>query len=159
MAYNPERHHRHSIRVKDYDYAEAGAYFVTVCIEHRECSLGGIVDGQMAINGWGQVAGEVWEQIAEHWPTVDLDAFIVMPNHLHGIVVIRDEGGTREEGEKGGGTPPLQGKAKPTLGAIIAYWKYQTSKRINAARKTPGTGIWQCSYYDRIIRSEGECLK
>ena len=157
MTYDPERHHRHSIRLKNYDYAEAGAYLVTVCIERRECLLGEIIDGQMAVNEWGQVAGEVWEQIAERWPTVDLDVSVVMPNHTHGIVILRDEGQAGEEGSdgtEGGGTPPLQIRAKPTLGAVVAYWKYQTSKRINAARQTPGTRVWQRNFHDRIIRSE-----
>lgn len=167
MAYNPERHHRRSIRLKNYDYAEAGAYFVTICIEQRECLLGEVIDGQMLVSEWGQIAGEIWEQIAEHWPMVDLDAFVIMPNHLHGIVIIRDEseilqgvaeeeGGGGEEGGaaiEGGGTPPLQGRPKPTLGSVIAYWKYQTSKRINTERQTPGARLWQRNYYDRIIRS------
>lgn len=167
MTYDPERHHRHSIWLKDYDYAEAGAYFVTVCIERRECLLGDVVDGQMAVNDWGRIAGEVWEQIAEHWPTVDLDVSIVMPNHTHGIVILRDKGqieeGRKEDGgnrgkgrdeEEGGGTPPLRGQMKPTLGAIVAYWKCQTSKQINAARQTPGTRVWQRNFHDRIIRNE-----
>jgi len=158
MVYNPERHHRRSIRLKDYDYAEAGANFVTICIEQRECLLGEVVDGKMLIDEAGQIAGEVWEQVAEHWPVVDLDAFVIMPNHLDGIIIIRDEsemvqGGT-EERKEGGGTPPLQQRQKPTLGSVVAYWKYQASKRVNMARQTPGARLWQRNYYDPILRSE-----
>lgn len=153
MEYNPERHHRHSIRLQGYNYAEAGAYFVTVCIEQHECLLGEIVDGQMLLDDWGQIASEIWEQVADHWPSVEIDAFVVMPNHLHGIIIIT-EGGAEKEG---GGTPPLQEvkpPQKPTLGAIMAFWKYQSSKRINEARQTPGMRLWQRNFYEWIIRNE-----
>ncbi len=152
MGYDPYRHHRHSTRLKEYDYSSEGAYFVTVCVEHRECLLGQVIDGDMTINDWGRVVEDAWKEVAEHWPAVELDAFVVMPNHFHGIVILHTEAdGT---GKEGGGTLPLQSVAGPTLGAVVAYWKYQTSKKINQIRQTPGLRLWQRNYYDRIIRSE-----
>ena len=149
MAFDSDRHHRRSVRLKGYDYAQGGAYFVTVCIQHWECLLGDVVDGQMVLSEWGLIASEAWERVAQHWPTVGLDGFVVMPNHFHGIVVLG--------GEEGGGTPPLQGAqvgGGPTLGAVFAYWKYQTSKAINEMRQSPGARLWQRSFHDRVIRND-----
>ena len=88
MTYDPARHHRRSIRLKGYDYTQAGAYFVTLCVQGRECLLGDVVDGELQMNESGQIAAECWDDMARHFPAVELDASIIMPNHLHGIVII-----------------------------------------------------------------------
>ncbi len=88
MKYDPERHHRRSVRIKGYDYAQAGAYFVTVCTHQRTCLFGTISDGQMRLNAVGQVATQCWQAIPNHFPNVRCDEFVVMPNHIHGILWI-----------------------------------------------------------------------
>jgi REP element-mobilizing transposase RayT len=92
LTYNPEIHHRRSIRLREYDYAQAGAYFVTICTHDRLCLFGEIVDGMMKLNQFGEIVSSCWEEIPRYFDNVELDAFVVMPNHVHGIVVIT--GGT-----------------------------------------------------------------
>jgi len=89
MRYNPDVHHRRSIRLKGYDYATEGAYFVTVCIQGRECLLGGISGGKMALNDAGAMVDELWRKLPEKFPGTRLDQYSIMPNHFHGIIWIR----------------------------------------------------------------------
>jgi putative transposase len=86
--YDPERHHRRSIRLKAFDYRTPGAYVVTVCTRYGECLFGQISEAQMRLFSSGQMVQSVWDEIPAHYPGVDADAFIVMPNHIHGIVVL-----------------------------------------------------------------------
>lgn len=88
MRYDPTLHHRRSIRLQGYDYAQAGAYFVTICTQGRECLFGEIVDGQMRLNEAGKMAWNTWHEMPKHYPRVQIDAFMVMPNHIHGIVIL-----------------------------------------------------------------------
>ena len=86
---------RKSIRLKGYDYTQAGAYFVTVCAHNRGCFFGEIVNGQMALNDCGNTAALCWREIPNHFPHVDLDEFIVIPNHMHGVLVIKNTVGAK----------------------------------------------------------------
>jgi REP element-mobilizing transposase RayT len=90
MTYDPRKHHRRSIRLKGYDYSLAGAYFVTVCVHRGRCLLGEIRDGEMHLNGLGEIAAAAWDDLPNHYPHVVLGAFVVMPNHVHGVVVLDD---------------------------------------------------------------------
>jgi REP element-mobilizing transposase RayT len=81
-------HHRRSIRLQGYDYAQAGAYFVTICTQNRECFWGKVVDGEMVLNDAGQMVKAVWDSLPSRFPFIELDQFCVMPNHVHGIVVL-----------------------------------------------------------------------
>ncbi len=156
MKYNPKIHHRQSIRLRGYDYSEPGAYFITICTQNRECNLGEIINGKMKLTVRGFIIDEFWLKIPEHFPNVELDEFVVMPNHVHVIIVINDnfnEGRKHQQNhEADRETPPL--RKKKTLGQIIAYYKYQTTKIINQIDDTPGMRIWQRNYYDRIIRNQ-----
>ena len=164
MTYNPEFHHRRSIRLKDYDYSRAGVYFVTVCSWKRECVFGEIMNGEMLLNGYGAIVEEQWDAIPGHFDNVETDEFIVMPNHVHAIVLIENCRGEVSSPssnpnsrktttqKQGGETPPLPRKI--TLGQVVAYFKYQSAKTINLIRNTPGAPIWQRNYYERIIRDE-----
>jgi len=163
MKYNPDIHHRHSIRLREYDYSSGGAYFVTICAYQRECLFGEVVDGEMRLNDCGGIVQEWWKQITTHFFGVTIDQFTIMPNHFHGIVTIVGAGFPRPDScdgiIKGGGTsvggetPPLR---CPTLGQIIAYFKYQSTKRINALRDNPGCPVWQRNYYEHVIRNEDD---
>ena len=88
MPYDPNRHHRRSIRLKGYDYSQAGAYFITICTQDRACLFGKVVNGEMRLNDAGRMVLAEWNRLPERFPHLVLDAFVVMPNHVHGIVVI-----------------------------------------------------------------------
>ena len=88
MTYDPDRHHRHSIRLRGYDYAQAGAYFVTICAQDRACLFGEEVDGEVRLSGAGEIVHTVWDDLMRWFPGIDLDAFVIMPNHVHGIVFL-----------------------------------------------------------------------
>jgi len=91
MKFDPDKHHRRSIRLPGYDYSRAGAYFITICTQNRECLFGNIVDGVMVINEYGMVVQKCWLETEYIRPGVKLDEYVVMPNHFHGIIVITDE--------------------------------------------------------------------
>ena len=90
--FDPKIHHRRSIRLQGYDYTQAGAYFVTMVTYHRDCLFGKIENEIMALNDFGKIADECWRAIPEHFPSVELGAYVIMPKHVHGIIVIRDTG-------------------------------------------------------------------
>ncbi len=88
MQYDPERHHRRSIRLRGYDYAQAGFYFVTACVQDRACLLGKIVKGDCDLSAAGEMVARWWEELPVTFADVETDAFVIMPNHMHGIVFI-----------------------------------------------------------------------
>ena len=92
MKYNPEKHNRHSIRMKDYDYSKTGRYFVTVCTRKKDNLLWCIEEGKMILSTVGNITEECWLAIPEHFKNVDIDEFVVMPNHVHGILFITNTG-------------------------------------------------------------------
>ena len=162
MVYDPEKHHRRSIRLRDYDYSQVGAYFVTVCTHGGVCSLGQIDDEVVKLSQAGQIILRCWRELPVRFPHVELDAFVIMPNHLHCVPVITDPpvgaGSPRPDGsppvDRAGEPCPYQETSKRGLGQIIAYFKYQSAKQINRLRGTPGSRIWQRNYYEHIIRSQ-----
>jgi len=150
--FDPTIHHRKSIRLKGYDYTQAGAYFVTVVTYHRDCLFGKIENEIMTLNDLGKIADECWRAIPEHFPFVELGAHIIMPNHLHGIVVIHDAG-------RGAiyRAPTVEQFGKPTVGSlptIIRTYKSAVTRIIG--REHNATSIWQRNYYERVIRNEHE---
>ena len=168
--FDPQKHHRKSIRLQGYDYSQAGAYYVTIVTYQRDCLFGEIVDGEMYINAYGEIVQKWWDEILIHFPNVELGAFVIMPNHVHGIIFITTErrgevlsprdnpndnnldenvDGTNQQG---GETPPLR---KRTLGQIVAYFKYQSTKEMNRIETENAiTKFWQRNYYEHIIRDE-----
>jgi REP element-mobilizing transposase RayT len=88
VRYDPNKHRRRSIRLQSYDYTQAGAYFVTICTQHRECLLGAIVEGDMVLNDAGCLIQAVWQRLPQRFPTIELGAYGVMPNHFHAIVIL-----------------------------------------------------------------------
>ncbi len=160
MLFNPDNHHRRSIRLRNYDYAQAGAYFVTICTWQRECLFGEIVEGEMALNELGSMAGAAWADLPNHYRHVELDTFVIMPSHIHGIIVFSDEQ-AEETGLHEGrvGNPPLREKMRHGLPEIVRGFKTFSSWRINAIRHNHGCPIWQRNYYDRVIRNENELTR
>ncbi len=108
MTYDHDIHHRRSIRLRDYDYAHAGAYFVTICVLNHECLLGDINNGVMTMNDAGRMVETVWQSLPDRFPAVKLDTYVVMPNHVHGIVFIHDDSmpGRNRPGTVGAGLGP-----------------------------------------------------
>ena len=90
MKYDPEKHQRRSIRLRGYDYSQPGAYFITMCTQKRECMFGDVVDGHMELNEYGKIATQRWLEIPMHYPNVSLDECIIMPDHVHAIIIIND---------------------------------------------------------------------
>jgi putative transposase len=90
MKYDPNIHHRHSIRLPTYDYSQPGVYFITVCAQNREYLFGEITDCKMQLNNAGRIAEKCWQEIPKHYPDFTLDKFIIMPNHVHGILFVKN---------------------------------------------------------------------
>ena len=147
MPFDPARHHRRSIRLKGYDYSRAGAYFVTMCIYRRECLLGEVVNGEMVLNEYGRVVCEYWEWIPKQYPHVDLDEWTVMPNHMHGIIVMVDGNGR-------GGSRTAPTTKRKSLGRLVGAFKTVSTKCINQLRQIPDGPFWQRNYHEHIIRDE-----
>ncbi|MGK0617738.1 transposase [Meiothermus cerbereus] len=114
MKYDPARHHRRSIRLRGYDYTQAGAYFITICTHGRECLFGEVADDEMHLNEYGRIVRDVWFDLPNHVSNVVLDAFVVMPNHVHGVVVIVN-GGVVGVGSVGVGSVGVGSEPTPTV--------------------------------------------
>jgi len=152
-GYAPNKHHRRSIRLRGWDYRDSGAYFVTIAAHDRAHLFGEIVNGAMMVSDFGRIVAEEWERTAQLRPYVRLDAFVVMPNHVHGIVwILEDE--TPGRGEAAPRPHPPRGVKSGSLGAIVGAFKSIVTRRINQIRGTPGVPVWQRNYYERIIRNE-----
>jgi len=152
MKNSPEKHHRRSIRLKDYDYSQEGGYFITICTFNRECLFGDVVNGQMCLNEIGRVVVDEWTSSGRIRKEIGLDEFIVMPNHLHGVVIITESNVVGATGRS-----PLQRGPRPkSLGAFIAGFKSAATKRINELCGTPGEPIWQRNYYEHVVHDEHE---
>lgn len=108
-----EQHQRRSIRLKEYDYASVGAYFVTLVTHGRECLLGEIREDEVVLNPTGMMVQGEWERLAMRFPQVDLDEFVIMPNHVHGVIVIKEDGAAQAVADSDpGGTSLQEGAAK-----------------------------------------------
>ncbi|MBI1920776.1 MAG: hypothetical protein HYS23_06805 [Geobacter sp.] len=180
MTYNPDVHHRRSIRLRDFDYSSAGAYFVTICAQGRACLFGDVVDGVMTANDAGGMVGKWWCELAIKFPFVEPDLFVIMPNHFHGIIFmvgadlcVRPElhvppAKCIEPGAHIGAPllemPTSGGHAGTPLPTIVQWFKTMTSNEYmkNVAQSGwpsfPGR-LWQRNYYERVIRSDTELDK
>lgn len=152
MPFYPQRHHRRSIRLRDYDYSQVGAYFVTVCTKNQKCFFGEIENGEMTLNEYGMIIEKEWLRTEKMRSNIQMDKYIVMPNHFHGIIIINCRGTLQR-------TPTKEQFGRPisnSIPTIIRLFKSTTTKQINQIRKTPGIPVWQRNYYDHIIRNEKE---
>lgn len=154
MTHDPRKWRRRSIRLKGYDYTQAGGYFITLVAHDRQCLFGEIINGEMRLNEYGAIVTEEWNHTAMIRPNVELDAFVVMPNHIHGIIMIVCRGESQFAPTET--IEPKQPFRSPsgTIGAIIRGFKSATTKRINQSRNTPGVPVWQRNYYEHIIRND-----
>jgi len=165
-----------SIRLPDFDYTRPGAYFITICTADRACWFGDVVDGEMRVNAWGEIVQRTWDNLPNHFRQVALDQFIVMPNHVHGIIMLNDErrcgvGAKQGSSASPASVPPAipvtnQGKAGESLAlplhgtvagslcAVVQNFKSVTTRKINKIRHTPAHPLWQRNYYEHVIRND-----
>jgi putative transposase len=161
-----------SVRLPGYDYASPGAYFVTVCTHRRACTVGIVDKGQVVLSPLGESVVAAWTALPVHFPGVVLDAFVVMPNHLHGIVIIMDPAAVNVAGISVAGVgakhpaiadaSPLHvphralGTTSGSIPALIQNAKSVSARRVNQLRGTPGALVWQRGYFEHIVRSHDE---
>jgi putative transposase len=170
------RHRRRSIRLKGYDYTRNGAYFVTICTQDRVCLFGTVVNGHMQMNEYGREVADCWSWLAQRYSYVHLDEWVVIPNHMHGIIVIADDrrNGSGRDGVgldvaysegvcRGGSRTALTRTAltgsriasakRKTLGRLIGAFKTLSTRRINGVPSTPGAKVWQRDHYEHVVRN------
>ena len=164
MIYDLIKHHRRSIRLKGYDYTQPGAYFVTLVTQGRECLFGEIAAGEMRLNRFGQIAKREWERLSKRFPAVQIDAYVIMPNHVHGIIVIRGRGTaellTDKDPETLRRAPTNReqfGQPVPgSIPTIIRSYKSAVTYRVNLMRNCGPAQVWQRNYYEHVVRDEAE---
>ena len=152
MKYDPHKHHRRSIRLKGYDYTQNGAYFVTICTWQRQSLFGAIVSSQMQLTRYGEIIELYWDNLIKHHRHVELDQFVIMPNHVHGIILLTDNQLIANNdlwGRSNQSRPQRHG-----LPEIIRGFKTFSARSINRHRKLTGVSVWQRGYYEHIIRSQ-----
>ena len=147
--YNPRKpvppgtRHRHSNRLKGYDYSPSGAYFITICTHDKVCLFGDIVDGEMRLNDLGMIVETAWFDLPNHYSHVTLDSFCIMPNHVHAVIVLDDS--------MHGNRARIMNNPLPE---IVRAFKSFSARRINELRDSKGVSVWQRDYYEHIIRDE-----
>jgi REP element-mobilizing transposase RayT len=158
MPYNRDVHHRRSIRLPAYDYASTGAYFITIVTKNRECLFGDVVAGKLRHNPIGDIVSAEWARTGVIRAEVNLDVFVVMPNHIHAVVHLRAVGahGRAPLRTVEASDPPY--RAPRSLGSLVAGFKSAATSAVNRQRGTPGAPVWQRNYHERVIRSPAELI-
>jgi REP element-mobilizing transposase RayT len=151
MKYDPNKHHRRSIRLPGYDYRTPGAYFITICSWQRECLFGEVINDKMQLSPYGKTVLFNWSLLPKRYQNVALDNFIVMPNHVHGIIVLKGSPERNSTESKKFGH--RKSKIHP-LSEIVRGLKTSSARRINQMRYLTSLSVWQRGYYEHIIRNE-----
>ncbi len=162
MKFDPQKHHRRSIRLKGYNYAEPGAYFITICTYQRQCWFGNIRDGKMYLNQIGKIVAQEWINSGQIRPSLQLEQWVIMPNHVHGIVIITDTNTVgahryaplptpQNRPSKQSVIPPRKPRS---LSSFVAGFKSAVTIKINTIRQTSNPPIWQRNYYESILREQ-----
>jgi putative transposase len=174
MKFDP-RKHRRSIRLKGYDYTTPGAYFITICTYQRECLFGEIINEVVILNGLGEIVKHAWHDLPNHYSHVFPDQFCIMPNHVHGIIILTDSPVEMDESHGRGGSqtrpydkigplnetrPDKEPLSNPGnrygLPEVVRAFKSFSSRRINEILDSPGVPTWQRNYYEHIVRNQRE---
>jgi putative transposase len=178
MKYNPAIHHRRSIRLKGYDYSKQGMYFITICCHQRKCWFGKIENETMMLNEYGLIADNEWVDLLQRFPNIDLGEFVIMPNHMHGIIIIKSSdnsssgsgaiasssgSGAIASSSGSGAIASSSGSgASPdptSVGDMIGAYKSLVANKcldifeIKNTNQTMGK-LWQRNFYEHIIRDE-----
>ena len=158
--YVPKKHSRRSIRLKGYDYSQAGAYFITICCANGECRFGFVENDKMVLNDFGEIAHQEWVRLTERFDHFQLDVFQIMPNHMHAIVVLDDLVGATlavAPDDAVGFDKRAQASRAPTVGDIIGAYKSIVAVEclsIYKSRHEIMGKLWQRNYYENIIRDQ-----
>ncbi|MCF7873319.1 MAG: transposase [Candidatus Omnitrophica bacterium] len=149
---------RRSIRLKEYDYAQQGAYFVTICVNNRKCLFGDVFNGEMILNERGRIVQQEWHKTGKIRKNIELDEFVIMPNHLHGIINIV---GAHCNVPLHDRIEQFGRSTSNSIPTIVKLFKSTTTKQINIIRNTAGIRLWQRNYYEHVIRNEFElnCIR
>lgn len=142
---------RQSIRLREFNYAQNGAYFVTICATQHLRLFGEIADGEIHLSQVGHVANSRWQDLPNHTPGLILDLWVVMPNHLHGIIVLP---GSVVANAPGNQHP--RGPKPGSLGAVIGGFKSAVSREVTAKNLSLVRPLWQRNYHERVIRNDRE---
>lgn len=153
MPYDPGQHHRRSLRLRGHDYATAGVYFVTICVQGRACLFGTVVDGVMQPNAAGLMVQAAWENLEERFPAVTLDAVVIMPNHTHALLVLSAPASAVGDQGDDGAQPAT------TLGAVVGAFKSITTRAYMRGVETAAwppfdQRLWQRNYWEHIVRDD-----
>lgn len=151
--YDPQKHNRESIRLKGYDYSQPGYYFITICLADRHHLFGRIRNKKMLLNKYGDIATKEWLCTENLRDNVRLDEFVIMPNHVHGIIELTGGRGVLQYAPAMIRTINKFKSPSNNLGAIVRGYKSTVTKQINELNNQPGDKIWQRNYYDHIIRN------
>jgi REP element-mobilizing transposase RayT len=139
---------RKYVRLPDHNYSSTGVYFVTICALNKQCLFGEIKNGMMRLNPYGEIVQYCWNDITKHYFGINNEIISIMPNHVHGIIIIPDD-----NGRSGLKPDPTKRHALPE---IVRAFKTYSAKGINEVRQSSGTQVWQRSFYEHIIRTEKE---
>jgi putative transposase len=145
--------HRHSIRLKEYDYSSPGAYFITVVTHRYKCIFGKIIEKEMQMNDLGMIVRDCWINIPEHFMDIEIEPYVIMPNHIHGIITIHenDRRGTIYR------APKTEKYGQPVVGSVPTIMRTYKAAVSRIARRESGmVNIWQRNYYEHIIRDRNE---
>ncbi len=158
MKTDPPIHHRRSIRLKDYDYAQPGGYFITIVTHQHECLFGKIENGKMKLSSFGEIVRAEWFKTQELRSNIELwkDEFIAMPNHIHGIIWINE---SNDVGARRRRAPTTERFEKPVMGSlptVVRAYKSAVTYKINDMRGTRGAPVWQRNYYEHVIRNQND---
>lgn len=163
MTFNGERPNRHSIRLEGFDYSQEGVYFITICVQGRRVLLGDIRQGTILLSYLGEIVKSEWLRLPQRFGNLVLDEFVIMPNHIHGIIIInrRGESCIRPDDSMGDHQDRPYGTATNSIGRIIqAYKSITTNKNILGVKKNDWRPfprrLWQRNYYDHIIRNDDD---
>ena len=168
MIYNPDIHKRRSIRLKGYDYKNPGTYFVTICTQNKEHLFGSIEDGEIISNEPGLMVERIWQELPVKYPAIEIDEFIIMPNHIHGIIILSvgaiprgcpDEmnGQALGHGGQALGPAPTQLSLPDVVHRFKSFTTAQYRNGVQQFNWRPFPGrLWQRNYYEHIIRDEKE---
>ncbi len=148
-------HHndRKTIRLREYDYSQPGEYFITICTYGKQNIFGTVNEDSVLLSPIGRIVKRCWEDIPKHFKNVELDEFIIMPNHFHGIIILHEHVGTRHAvslREQFG--KPI----KRSISTIVRSFKSAVTKNVNEMQLSYEVRLWQSRYYDRIIRNDKE---
>jgi len=187
MPFDPDRHHRHSLRLPGYSYARPGAYFVTVCVQGHLCLLGEVMDGVMHPSPAAEAVLRTWRQLPDRFPGIGLDAFVIMPNHVHGIIILKRPGSASEQHGRGKPDPhtpfassvragqglptspsalptsppaltPSSPGSTPALGDVMCVFKSLSTRAVHGVLGS-AERFWQRNYYDHIIRDPADLAR